>query len=235
MGGTAMKLLTISAVSGAAILMFGCAAWVSADSDPNIYYKSQTEADVALSQFDRDNPSCQLWTNWQKMCSRTGEGGATYCQKAKSTVKPSTPFCSALNAEPYMGLADEYTSIQLASYMRFCESKTGEITPENVPLCNWMKKRPFNGLTIAERRHPWCKQWKLAVPVTTNAALSKEMGYYCANRVVPSWCEWGEGLGFGPQAGENPSSQEIIMVTLNPSSRPVNGQYCRRRAVSATK
>jgi hypothetical protein len=235
MGGTAMKLLSISAVSGAAILMFGCAAWVAANSDSNIYYKSQKEADLALSQFDINNPKCQLWTNWQKMCSRTGEDGATYCQKAKSIIKPSTPFCSAENDEPYLGLVGNYMPKQLISYLRFCESKTGEISPEKVPLCNWKRKRPFNGLNIAERKHPWCKSWKLTVPISTNAELSKKMGYYCADRAIPSWCSWADGLGYGKQNNEKPTDKDIIPASLNPASLPINGQYCRGRASYASK
>ena len=44
------------------------------NSTPDIFYPSQTAADADLVRFERENPSCQLWTNWQKMCSRTGEG-----------------------------------------------------------------------------------------------------------------------------------------------------------------
>ena len=64
------------------------------EAERSIYYKSQAAADTALAAFDKDNPSCQLWTNWQKMCSRTGEGGAASCIKGRQlSVKPSTaPF-----------------------------------------------------------------------------------------------------------------------------------------------
>jgi len=41
----------------------------AASNDGDIYYKTQAAADRALEAFDTANPSCQLWTNWQKMCS----------------------------------------------------------------------------------------------------------------------------------------------------------------------
>src|SRR3954464_6240791 len=50
--------------------------------------------DRQMMAFDRSHPQCQLWTNWQKMCSRTGPGGATYCAiDAEMRVNPSRPFC----------------------------------------------------------------------------------------------------------------------------------------------
>ena len=44
------------------------------DAERSIYYKSQAAADTALVAFDKANPSCQLWTNWQKNVLADGRG-----------------------------------------------------------------------------------------------------------------------------------------------------------------
>lgn len=200
-----------------------------------IYYKTQSAADVALASFDRANPSCQLWTNWQKMCSRTGESEETSCQKAQSSVKPSVPFC-VINGDIDRNLDQNYSAYQLKSYLRFCEEKTGEIIQSNVPACKWSKERPFSGLNVTDLKHPWCKQWKLTISESINPELSKEMGYYCADRAVPVWCEWGEGMGKGRQLSDKPSSENIIAMGLSdPNYRAVNGPYCYRRLKNAAK
>jgi hypothetical protein len=133
-----------------------------------------------------------------------------------------------MDQEADNGPLGTFNSAQLDSYLRFCEEKTGEVI-DGIPLCHFSKSRPFSGLRLAERKHPWCRQWKLAVSKSVNPEMSHEMGFYCADREIPSWCTWGEGFGYGAQINSKPSNIDFVGASLDPSSLPVNGLYCRRR------
>jgi hypothetical protein len=221
-----------------AALFLTLAACATTASAPSIYYKSQAEADAAFAAFDKDNPDCQLWTNWQKMCSRTGENGATFCQKARVSVKPSVPFCTTTGE--FDDVSDiSFSTPQMDSYLRFCSRKTGEIF-NNVPACIWSKNRPFSGLNIKEQKHPWCKTWKLTVSKSVNPSLSKENGYKCADRSVPAWCD--RVLGMEPlfRVNERPVPEERLESLsmgspIKPSRVPVNSPYCDKRNSNAEK
>jgi hypothetical protein len=208
------------------VLVAGLTAVASATAKDSIYYKSQKEADAALAAFDRDNPDCQLWTNWQKMCSRTGENGATWCTTdPDKPVKPSTPFCEAPKGSPDR-VGDRYsfpptmTKSQIESANRFCLSGIS-----SKRQCKKLDPtRPFNGKRLAARRHPWCEIWGdetalLRTPPvcseTTDiqgvpkCAPLAQKGYkikgalYCAKigeveMVNRFWCRGMRGKGYGP-------------------------------------
>ena len=210
------------------------AALLSANSPQNsIYYRSQVNADSDLQAFDRNNPECQLWTNWQKMCSRTGNEGKTLCTGSSIKVRPSAPFCAARAETGNVGLARPFSQQQLASYLRFCGSKTGELSSDGVPLCNWMTQRPFNGLRPVELAHPWCRRWRSHSVDQNRSRLETQVGYYCSDRAVPDWCVWPEGLGYGPQDGSNTPVDAFITVSVRPESIALNGIHCRRKAAHA--
>jgi hypothetical protein len=203
-------------------------------SSETIYFPSQKAADLAMAAFDDVNPDCELWTNWQKMCSRTGENGAVLCHKSTIGVRPSTPFCAARTNGPFEGLSRPNQPTQFTSYMRFCRVN-GKVPAglKDFEHCVWTKNRPFNGLSRSDRRHPWCKRWVPAVPKAINAQQSKAMGLYCSDSVVPDWCQWPEGMAYGRNANSNTkiiSDQPRIMTLFDPSSRAINGLYCRRKA-----
>jgi hypothetical protein len=123
---------------------------------PDIYYKTQAEADAALDQFDKDNPSCQLWTNWQKMCSRTGENGTTLCvTDPNRSVRPSVPFCDA----GVLSIRKNFSQKQLQSVWRYCTQKKSKSNPTPKPCANFLSDRPFSGYTVAARRHRFCNEW----------------------------------------------------------------------------
>jgi hypothetical protein len=129
-------------------------------SDKGIYYRSQAEADAALAAFDKSNPTCQLWTNWQKMCSRTGPKGSTWCTTDSATpVRPSLTFCADTQGVSFLPneLDDRR---QIVSAERFLEQNS---RPSNFDSDEYRIKmidgRPFSGKSLAGRRHPYCDVW----------------------------------------------------------------------------
>ncbi len=103
-------------------------------------------ADRALKAFDEKNPECALWSDWHKLCSRTGPGGSTYCRTDPShPVNASTPFC-ARSSTSYLRMRPA----ELKSRDRFrIPGRKNEYTAD----------RPFNGSTVQAIDHPLCKEW----------------------------------------------------------------------------
>jgi hypothetical protein len=121
--------------------------------------------DTQLAAFEREHPSCQLWTNWQKMCSRTGRGGSTYCVRDdERSVRRSEPFCAHYRDA---GAWYEHNARQEASSLRFCRTVGLESLVDGDGrrstgrrLCKkYGEDRPFNGRRLAARANPLCEEW----------------------------------------------------------------------------
>lgn len=200
-----------------------------------LYFSSQGEADESLARFDRAHPQCQLWTNWQKMCSRTGPGGETLCRTtAQSHVRPSTPFCVARQDGGYRRPRLEEGDMAVRSSLRFCRFSNGRpaTLPEQIEACEYVPTRPFGGHDLRDREHPWCEVWHEAGQVRpARIGRSPPYGFFCSARRVPEWCSWPDGLGNGPDlsAQRAEAGSETIPVLLNPDSIAVRGIFCRRR------
>lgn len=139
----------------------------------------------------------------------------------------------ARSDEPFTNLGPEADARQLRSFRRFFLRDTDE-EGNRADYIVWKKRRPFNNLRLSELKHPWCKRWALNYEPEVNRKASRHGGYYCASRDIPDWCEWPEGMGYGPQDGAPPSNEDIIMIGKpNPASTAVNGVYCRRRKPGA--
>lgn len=148
------------------------ASTTAGDGGVGIYYASQADADAALERFAEENPSCQLWTNWQKMCSWTGPDGNSFCVRdAEQPVEPSTPFCARRNralepraaAELFVGNYDVNTEGRAAqaSRNRYCvrfrsDNMDGS---EGFRCFLYMAERPFNGMRDPSGSHPACSEW----------------------------------------------------------------------------
>jgi hypothetical protein len=143
-----------------AALVLTLAACATTASTPSIYYKSQAEADAALAAFDKDNPDCQLWTNWQKMCSRTGENGKTWCAlDLEVPVKPSRPFCANTNGLSFLPV-ELHDMDQIASAERFIKRLPSRLDAvDNEYRIKMSRVRPFSGKNLGSRRHPYCNVW----------------------------------------------------------------------------
>ncbi len=158
------------------------AGGVAGGQENDIYYSTQAAADADLNRFELDNPSCQLWTNWQKMCSRTGSGGKAVCVLDEDMpVRPSKPFCDrASDPVPSVPLADHPDDQQKLlespaarlSRNRFCVAYYADDPSmtsfehresgafKGIPFCvEFASNRPFNGERGSLARHPACDEW----------------------------------------------------------------------------
>jgi hypothetical protein len=126
----------------------------------SIYYKTQAQADAALDQFDKANPNCQLWTNWQKMCSRLGKQGEnTHCNTDPSfPSRPTRPFCIASLESQLVTNAEQLPNSEDIDVLNVYCARIEKVDGKS--LCRKMKaRRPFNGLSLAALRHPFCEVW----------------------------------------------------------------------------
>lgn len=141
-------------------------------------------ADRALREFGEKHPSCPMWTNWQRLCSRTGSGDVACTTDPGRRVAPSEPFCAGyLRASPYY----RHNPAQERSYLRFCSGSRVESLVDGAGnrssgrrLCRrFAADRPFNGHRPAARENSLCEVWSseetgkavCAAPGTSNAAL----------------------------------------------------------------
>ena len=128
-----------------------------------------SKADQTLKEFDKNHPECELWSDWHKLCSRTGPGGSTYCRLDRDhPTKPSAPFCSK-GTSGYSDFATLSPS-ELRSVRRFVtgyktvrlqEGHDGRLTARNIKEPIYDPDRPFSGRTIAELEHPYCAVWQI--------------------------------------------------------------------------
>ncbi len=193
-----------------AVLAMSAMACATTASTPSIYYKTQAQADAALAAFDKDNPDCQLWTNWQKMCSRTGLNGQTHCNiDPDKPVKPSVPFCAhrltykegdIFSHEPEIPeiLTEDKQSAN--SRNRFCNKFSNgnledygldedmvALHKDKQRCITYKVTRPFNGMSAISQKNPRCKKWDQV----------KNGSFYCVETVSDDKC-WNVTNGIYP-------------------------------------
>jgi len=155
-------------------LLVGC---VSQTRQRNSAADKSVKVNARLKKFDREHPNCQLWTDWQTMCSRVGKNGEAYCRNDPlHPVKPSEPFC----VDEYLGnFRTNMTDKQMESVFRFCEKSLHYDLPESKTgrasrLCTkFSDSRPFSGHNIASLQHPWCREWSDSVTGEKVCRMSK--------------------------------------------------------------
>lgn len=202
-------------------------------------YTSQAQADADLLNFAETHPQCQLWTNWQKMCSRTGPNGKAHCATTRQNdVRPSAPFCAGDQNGPRRPGAGD-SPAEIASSLRYCRSPSapsdGRAGEDG--SCAYDPQRPFSGRDLRDREHPWCSAWYEAGKMQpASEARRAPNGLYCAARNIPDWCSFADGLGRGPdletirRIRKNEPAPDLVVGTLpDPDAMPVRGVFCRRR------
>ena len=120
---SAIMTLTAAGLAGCAAKPSGgetVPVATSTPDSPSIYYRTQSDADIDLMAFGRAHPNCQVWTNWQKLCTNLDDGGPVSCiRDAQRPARPSKPFCVVNGASvagyPYAAPAGVRPSVD-----RFC-------------------------------------------------------------------------------------------------------------------
>lgn len=187
-------------------------------SNSDIYYQSQAEADADLARFGIESPTCELWSNWRKICSRTGSDRSDYCIEGGRSVRPSMPFCARGTGTPWATNNETgYRSIR-----RFCEEGRNTSAVDGQGNIVWAGfvcdrfefDRPFNGRRLRELRHPFCKDWaKNDLGIWQCAAWQKDSSLSCD-----------DGVYRQREAGP---SEIVIPHEHDPESVLVYGVYCR--------
>ncbi len=200
----------------------------------SIYYDSQAEADRALAAFDKANPQCQLWTNWQKMCSRANPDGQTLCARDPAKpVEPSKPFCVAStynHSDTSLIPANDIDTLE--SIERFCSSAEATEKQSNpdwtnytaIGFCRYKSDRPFAD-PVVSRRNTSTKSWQIVSDgKVRNLSGQSYNSYFDVN--VSSWCNEFDLLG---EVTSLPVQGDGVVLPVAPKSdaNPVSGIWCR--------
>lgn len=251
------SLVLMASCFGAMAMRGGGDRAVAAHGSVHFYYKSQIEADADLDQFDRANPRCDLWTNWQKICSRTGPDGSTHCQAdPERRVRPSTPFCVYRDGDvdyhfldgPEAGSAERYCRNRMQ--VSVSSGRAAGDVRSAIRCVGYSRQRPFNGHRLAARLHPWCQEWsdtyteRPVCSVTAPRASGRNCAtlaarryqhprpLYCSRWVNPSSCAEPASLLDRP-AAPTPGTIIVNDGRSEISNLPVHGVLCRRKASNA--
>lgn len=129
-----------------------------------------SKSDKALKLFDEAHPACELWSDWHKLCSRTGPKGSTYCRTdPEHPATASAPFC-AKGSQGFTQL-DDMSAAERQSVQRYVtgyqnidvgEQVPGQSRPsytKHVQVPTFDPGRPFAGRTLGQLEHPYCAAW----------------------------------------------------------------------------
>lgn len=218
-----------------------CVPAVGYPSSPGL--STDIGANRQLTTFGRDNPQCLLWTDWQRLCSRTGPQATLRCVRdAARPVAASQPFCAAAPGPGNDAYAANFSALRQTS-TRFCAvqvADANEARQEGEPdLCDSYKPgRPFNGRRLAAMRHPWCETWADAEtqsPVCSesvkgNARSCKALASvgYEHERLLVCTAWRPDTPCRRPFAGASPRDREGLVIggVPDPNGSPVFGTIC---------
>lgn len=227
-------ILTLMAVCG---LLLGQA---EAEDKPE---PRSTKPDL-LVRYGEHHPSCEMWSDWRQLCSRTGANGATHCRLDKKVpVAASQPFC-------VIGEAASVPKAEAKSRDRFCLRSGQTYRPSDRDTATgpsrcleYRSGRPFSGESIEQMRHPACLVWGTGEPGHDLCAEDGRGGLpSCASpkvqalrRTNPFVCTaWREPKPCRrPIGGRSPAEPgELGIYIYDPAplhSTPVWGSYCLKK------
>lgn len=240
-----LKPVTLMLIS---LAFTGCVApSPSSHSDgnsPNMFYASQQQADDALMAYQDAHPNCQLWTNWQKMCSRMGGHGEIVCViDTVRRVRPSTPFCAGrirtrenvVPTAPFGAPVENENEPALHSSNRFCVDSHVRTRgyEKGIGFCGphgqYRHNRPFSAPFWQMERSP---HRIVTVPVRGQATIFGD--YTSSIRQLASWCNWPTRYDSAPNC-EGMLRSEMTAFNCEPNiisrfnRHPVVGEFCEIR------
>lgn len=179
--------------------------------------------------FDKLHRSCQVWTDWQKTCSRTGSNHETVCKfDQHRPVQPSTPFCVVDSNQPLLRTSENlHDPDNIRSFFRFCRQRSaansfdGTQTTTTELCLAFSKSRPFSGYVLSAIQHPWCLHW------ARRRSRVKDP-YQCIRWKLPSWCDEARVLGSNKNRRFVPNSSIAVDSQHIPDRVPVVSVYCAR-------
>jgi hypothetical protein len=201
-------------------------------------------ADRQMLAFGRENPDCPRWTNWEKLCSRTGPAGSINCNiDPGRRVAPSMPFCTVMGAN----LPRERSEAERTSMDRFCRYETvrapsGEGRRSSRRECARQDpERPFNGRRLGSLLNSACGAWRdyetyrlvcttggNRTPSVPDCAVLAASHYehprllVCSQWTGPSDCD---GI---PVMSRNREAESVI-IGADPNIARVHGLFCSNR------
>ena len=202
-------------------------------------------ADRQLRAYGEANPQCRMWSNWEKLCSRTGPEGAVQCFiDPGRRVSPSRPFCAVARWE---GRADVPPASERVSRERFCLSReTIEARGQHlrIRVCTRHDPdRPFNGRRVAALLHPGCdglsdaetgrpycvRGGNAAAGLPDCASLASRRVRHdrllvCGRWSGPALCAASPVREWRP-----PGPEDITFGTPDPNRTAVHGLFCQNR------
>lgn len=186
-------------------------------------YSSLLQADADLHAFGSAHPNCEVWSNWQKTCSRLGSEVSCVEDRARP-VRPSAAFCA--------GGYDSASQAEITSQFRYCRvTERLRIGEREISVCALFDSgRPFNGRRLAARFSPACGEWRVegsSAPARTRSAT----GFYCA-RYLRRRCN--DFSDFHSNREKQTATAEGLVMNSSPSGRldklAVFGLTCGRES-----
>jgi hypothetical protein len=243
---TRLGLLVRLAVAGIAIGggVAGLASQMGVPSVANVSNSldSANPADRQMIAFGEANRQCQLWTNWQKLCARTGRNGSVQClTDPDRPVRPSTPFCARAG-----GSMDGWARVVRASAQRFCQTYRTIDDPlspgRRIRVCaNWASDRPFNGRRIAALVQPGCdavSEAESGRPVCDQSSARPNGVPDCASLAASRYehprllqcTRWSgdRSCRAFPIRGLPASGEDAMTIPVSSDTTNVHGLYCER-------
>lgn len=153
----------------AALVLTGMGCAPIDNHGESVSLRRSSQATAALTRFDRQNPACRLWTDWESLCSRTGPNMAPFCKKDPGfRAQPSEPFCVNQRVSLGITFAGQFDTLsQRQSRNRFCERfadrEGADSADRSMAMCEeYALRRPFDGVRSEAVSHPLCRKWEAA-------------------------------------------------------------------------
>lgn len=201
-------------------------------------------ADRQMLAYGEANPECRMWTNWQKLCSRTGPGGAVHCDIDRARrVAPSLPFCAASRSETPASVAND---AERELRERFCVSHRmveDLVRHRLVRVCTRHDpRRPFNGrrvaallhpgcdgLSDAETGQPFCARGGGAAAGLPDCAALAARGYQHGRLLQCRRWSGDPSCHAFPVRGAPDTGEDAMVIPRDPNRAGVHGLFCENR------